>query len=129
MTWTERTADRWITGKVYQDDLDPLKHVSWGAFSVIHYPAAGPDSDVFDTPVDFTPVHVTAGGRDLWRVTQAGWHYGLGIDIDGLLANEVNYTMEYKNSVSITGVNIPERIIDYAARVGAAGTVGCGETA
>jgi [lysine-biosynthesis-protein LysW]--L-2-aminoadipate ligase len=31
----------------------------------------------------------------------------------GLLVNEVNYTMEFKNSVAPTGVNIPGKIIDY----------------
>lgn len=32
---------------------------------------------------------------------------------DGYLVNEVNYTMEFKNSIETTGVNIPARIIDY----------------
>ena len=45
----------------------------------------------------------------------------LAIDVlesdDGLLANEVNYTMEYKNSVSITGVNIPGAIVDHTIKV------------
>ena len=27
--------------------------------------------------------------------------------------NEVNYTMEFKNSISTTGVNIPEHVVDY----------------
>ncbi|MCX7046032.1 MAG: lysine biosynthesis protein LysX [Candidatus Sumerlaeota bacterium] len=31
----------------------------------------------------------------------------------GLLVNEVNYTMEFKNSIHTTGVNIPKKIIDY----------------
>ena len=30
-----------------------------------------------------------------------------------LLVNEVNYTMEFRNSVDVTGVNIPERIVSY----------------
>jgi [lysine-biosynthesis-protein LysW]--L-2-aminoadipate ligase len=34
----------------------------------------------------------------------------------GLMANEVNYTMEFKNSVDVTGVDIPGRIADYALR-------------
>ncbi len=41
---------------------------------------------------------------------------------DGLLANEVNYTMEYKNSVSITGVNIPGAIVDYTLGAARRGT-------
>ena len=32
----------------------------------------------------------------------------------GLLVNEVNHTMEFKNSVSTTGVNIPRKILEYA---------------
>jgi [lysine-biosynthesis-protein LysW]--L-2-aminoadipate ligase len=32
---------------------------------------------------------------------------------DGLSVNEVNYTMEFKNSIDVTGVNIPKKIVDY----------------
>ncbi|WP_027882999.1 lysine biosynthesis protein LysX [Meiothermus rufus] len=32
----------------------------------------------------------------------------------GLLVNEVNHTMEFKNSVSVTGVDIPGKILEYA---------------
>lgn len=42
---------------------------------------------------------------------------------DGFMANEVNYTMEFKNSVDVTGVDIPGRIVDYALRA-ARGAVG-----
>lgn len=35
-----------------------------------------------------------------------------------LLVNEVNYTMEFRNSIKPTGVNIPGRIIDYVLAVG-----------
>ena len=38
----------------------------------------------------------------------------------GLLVNEVNYTMEFRNSIDTTGVNIPARIIDYVMAVGGA---------
>ena len=31
----------------------------------------------------------------------------------GFLVNEVNYTMEFRNSIDVTGVNIPERIVSY----------------
>ncbi len=41
----------------------------------------------------------------------------LAIDLfennDGFLVNEVNYTMEFKNSIDTTGVNIPEHIVTY----------------
>ena len=30
------------------------------------------------------------------------------------MVNEVNYTMEFKNSISVTGVNIPEHIVNYS---------------
>jgi [lysine-biosynthesis-protein LysW]--L-2-aminoadipate ligase len=40
-------------------------------------------------------------------------------DPDGrLLVNEVNYTMEFRNSIDTTGVNIPARVIDYVVAVG-----------
>jgi [lysine-biosynthesis-protein LysW]--L-2-aminoadipate ligase len=35
-----------------------------------------------------------------------------------LLVNEVNYTMEFRNSIDTTGVDIPARIIDYVEAVG-----------
>jgi [lysine-biosynthesis-protein LysW]--L-2-aminoadipate ligase len=38
----------------------------------------------------------------------------------GLLVNEVNYTMEFRNSIDTTGVNIPGRIVDYVMAVGEA---------
>jgi [lysine-biosynthesis-protein LysW]--L-2-aminoadipate ligase len=46
----------------------------------------------------------------------------LAIDIlehaDGLLVSEVNYTMEFRNSIETTGVDIPGRIVDYVVTVG-----------
>ena len=36
---------------------------------------------------------------------------------EGLLVNEVNYTMEFRNSIDTTGVNIPGRVVDYALGV------------
>lgn len=33
--------------------------------------------------------------------------------VNGLTVNEVNYTMEFKNSVTTTGVNIPEIVVDH----------------
>ncbi|MBK9094324.1 MAG: lysine biosynthesis protein LysX [Anaerolineae bacterium] len=35
----------------------------------------------------------------------------------GLLINEVNYTMEFRNSIEPTGVDIPGRIVDFALAV------------
>ncbi|MBN1935476.1 MAG: lysine biosynthesis protein LysX [Anaerolineae bacterium] len=35
----------------------------------------------------------------------------------GLLVNEINYTMEFRNSIDTTGVNIPARVIDYVLRI------------
>ena len=39
-------------------------------------------------------------------------------DGDNLMVNEVNYTMEFKNSIATTGVNIPELVVDYILEVG-----------
>lgn len=36
----------------------------------------------------------------------------------GYLANEVNYTIEFRNSIATTGVDIPNRILDYVLAVG-----------
>jgi [lysine-biosynthesis-protein LysW]--L-2-aminoadipate ligase len=36
---------------------------------------------------------------------------------DGLMVNEVNYTMEFRNSIDTTGVNIPAKVVDYVAAV------------
>lgn len=36
----------------------------------------------------------------------------------GLLINEVNYTIEFRNSIATTGVDIPNKIIDYVLAVG-----------
>ncbi len=51
------------------------------------------------------------------RAAQAVGGGVLAIDLfetdDGLLVNEVNYTMEFRNSIDTTGVNIPARVIDY----------------
>jgi [lysine-biosynthesis-protein LysW]--L-2-aminoadipate ligase len=36
----------------------------------------------------------------------------------GLSVNEVNYTMEFRNSITVTGVNIPAKVVDYVLEVG-----------
>jgi len=38
---------------------------------------------------------------------------------EGLLVNEVNYTMEFRNSIDTTGVNIPAKVVDYVLAVAA----------
>ncbi|MBN1640003.1 MAG: lysine biosynthesis protein LysX [Anaerolineae bacterium] len=45
-------------------------------------------------------------------------------DERGMLVNEINYTMEFRNSIDTTGVNIPGRVIDYL--VGVASGAGAG---
>jgi [lysine-biosynthesis-protein LysW]--L-2-aminoadipate ligase len=34
-----------------------------------------------------------------------------------LLVNEVNYTMEFRNSIDTTGVNIPALVVEYVLKV------------
>lgn len=36
----------------------------------------------------------------------------------GYSVNEVNYTMEFRNSIDVTGVNIPAKVVDYILEVG-----------
>ena len=31
----------------------------------------------------------------------------------GLTVNEINHTMEFRNSIATTGVNIPQKMVDY----------------
>ncbi len=38
---------------------------------------------------------------------------------DGLLVNEVNYTMEFRNSIDTTGVDIPAKVVEHVLRVAA----------
>ncbi len=35
---------------------------------------------------------------------------------DGLLVNEVNYTMEFRNSIETTGIDIPAVVADYVIK-------------
>ncbi|GAB4127329.1 MAG: lysine biosynthesis protein LysX [Roseiflexaceae bacterium] len=54
--------------------------------------------------------HAVGGGVVAIDVLETG---------DGeLLINEVNYTMEFRNSIAPTGVNIPGQIVDYTLAVG-----------
>jgi [lysine-biosynthesis-protein LysW]--L-2-aminoadipate ligase len=39
----------------------------------------------------------------------------------GILVNEINYTMEFRNSIAPTNVNIPERVVDFCLKVAADG--------
>jgi len=41
-----------------------------------------------------------------------------------LLVNEVNYTMEFRNSITTTGCDIPARVVDYVLRVATEGAGG-----
>ena len=64
--------------------------------------------------------------RDLKKIsTDAAKAVGGGIvavDIfetdSGFLVNEVNYTMEFRNSIEPTGVNIPKHIVNYVIKKG-----------
>ncbi|MHB1357262.1 MAG: lysine biosynthesis protein LysX, partial [Anaerolineae bacterium] len=35
-----------------------------------------------------------------------------------LVVNEVNYTMEFRNSIDTTGVDIPGKVVDFVLKVG-----------
>lgn len=37
---------------------------------------------------------------------------------NGLMVNEVNHTMEFRNSIKTTGVNIPKKMVDYVIKIG-----------
>jgi [lysine-biosynthesis-protein LysW]--L-2-aminoadipate ligase len=56
------------------------------------------------------------------RTAQAIGDGLLAIDVfetaDGFSVNEVNHTMEFRNSIATTGVNIPARMVDYVVETG-----------
>ncbi|MBN2368695.1 lysine biosynthesis protein LysX [Candidatus Woesearchaeota archaeon] len=61
--------------------------------------------------------------RDLCRRTAKAIGPGLlALDLfetkEGLTVNEVNHTMEFRNSITTTGVNIPEKMVDYVIEIG-----------
>lgn len=69
-----------------------------------------------------TKCEVTPGLNDIAvRAAKAVGGDIVAVDIfesdDGYLVNEVNYTMEFKNSITVTGVNIPSKIVDYVIKV------------
>ena len=55
--------------------------------------------------------------RDIELAQTAASESNFAVDLfetkDGLCVNEVNYTMEFRNSIETTGVNIPSRVVDY----------------
>lgn len=75
--WNELVESRGRRSKTYQDSENPNKYSFSTGLCTLHYESVI-DSGNYDVEVDMTPVRVTAGGNDLWRVTQAGWHYALG---------------------------------------------------
>jgi [lysine-biosynthesis-protein LysW]--L-2-aminoadipate ligase len=56
------------------------------------------------------------------RAAQAVGGGVVAIDVfetqEGLSINEVNYTMEFRNSIDVTGVNIPAKVVDYVLEAG-----------
>jgi len=42
----------------------------------------------------------------------------------GLVVNEINHTMEFRNSIATTGVNIPAKMVDYVLKSISAGASG-----
>lgn len=66
---------------------------------------------------------VTAGINEICvRAARAVGGGILGVDLledreRGLLVNEVNYTIEFRNSIDTTGVDIPGRVVDYVLEV------------
>ena len=85
MAWTEIVNLRTPTAKTWRDDGTGRLRREHVLKTVQHYEGEI-DSGAYTAEVDFTPWHVTAGGRDLYRVAVAGWHYALGRDVEGIFA-------------------------------------------
>ena len=80
MAWVEDTGKRRQRSKTWVDSVDPRKRVLAAKLAALHY-RSDPDSDVYDSEVDLTPVRVNNAQFDGWRVTQNGYHYALGKDL------------------------------------------------
>jgi len=74
MAFVERIDLRSRGGKVWQDG-NSYRHLT--TLAPLHYEST-PDSGVFDTAIDCTPVRVQNAQLDGWRITTNGWHYALG---------------------------------------------------
>ena len=66
---------------------------------------------------------VTDEMADLCRCSALAMGGGmLALDLfeteDGLTVNEINHTMEFRNSIDTTSVNIPQKMAEYVAQVG-----------
>ncbi len=85
-----RTSDHWITNTA-----------RGGRAS--HCPVTGELADV-----SLRAAEAMGGGVLAVDLFEAG---------GGFLVNEVNYTMEFRNSIEVTGVNIPGRIVSYLREV------------
>jgi len=73
-------------GRIYRDDVNPQRFAADYACGTRLHHESVIDSGEFDAEVDFTPERVVSGALDGWRVTQADWHYALGIPGAGGLA-------------------------------------------
>jgi [lysine-biosynthesis-protein LysW]--L-2-aminoadipate ligase len=75
------------------------------------------------------PVDGTLGDLSLRAAAAVGGGV-LAIDLledhDGLLVSEVNATMEFRNSIDVTGVDIPGRVADHVREVARRALVGAG---
>ena len=68
-------------------------------------------------PVVLKPA-VCSWGRLLAKISDREAAEALLEHPDGLVVSEVNYTMEFRNSIETTGIDIPGRIVDHVLRVG-----------
>ena len=96
----ERRTDHWITNTARGASVaavevtDELRRISLAAARAVGGGAVA--IDLFETP----------------QAGSGGW-----------LVNEVNYTMEFRNSIEPTGVNIPARIVDHVIETAERGTL------
>lgn len=81
MAWNELTVKRNQRSRTYQDSENPLKRCWSGTLAALHYESEI-DSGVYDAESDMTPQRVDTAVFDGWRVTQNGWHYALGKDLE-----------------------------------------------
>lgn len=74
MAYAERVDLRQRQGKVWQDGN---QYRAFTSLAPLHYEST-PESGVFDSAIDCTPVRVNNAQLDGWRIQTNGWHYALG---------------------------------------------------
>ena len=116
-----------IEGQLMQEELqeltlklltDPVTQTaSWIELSPKVTPLPSLESDSVILEVSLRPGVTDPVAEQIVRAAQAIGGGLLALDLfeteNGYTINEINHTMEFRNSITTTGVNIPQKMIQY----------------